>query len=577
MTGTPRITVILPTFNRADYLAEAVGSVLRQTRADWELLVINDGGRDVGPLALASGDPRVFYHAFSENRGKAACCNFGLRAARGEYVAYLDDDDLWRPHHLDVLARTLDERPAAAGAYSDLYCVNYVEDETRKRRIPVTKAIKASRDFNREAMWGVNLALHVSFMHRKEAAFRVGGYDEKIKVFIDWDLTRKLCFVHDLIHVSQPTGEFFAPAFPERSQRISDLGRRNEDGFRRALRMIKADLPPEPWPKIKKICFMLPVARWDEALQPFLARVIDHLHHPFEMDLIDCRTGSSLEEARAALGEIGRLGNVHVLEFKGRSLGDAYLWGAKNVEADLVFAATTSFQPQAVPARFLGGVEILEKGGFRGVKWAVREEERGPFDLLMERRAFIDNFKKIVSGRFPRITRVPPFVPDCLKADAAREELIRLASAGDFVQGRRVLDYLMNGNGGLGLPALIPQILAVCYGLKDYHAAERACRDLIAMGYEPDNYLRLGQVLSLEGDLDGAVQALEKGLDLLGFTPEDLNSPVFPAEFHDGPDVFMALVLLGDCRRRQGRPTEARAIYENAVKIRSNSGLSRPD
>ena len=575
-SDSPKVSVILPTYNRSEYLVEAVGGVIAQSMDSWELLVINDGGVDIAPLLNKFNDPRIRYHPFPDNRGKAVCCNFALQEARGRYMAYLDDDDRWYPHHLETLAGVLDRRPEAAGVYSDLYCVNYVEDPISKRRIPVTKAVKASRDFNREAMWGVNLALHVSFMHRREAAFRAGGYNDGIKVFIDWNLTRKMAFLYDLIHVQRPTGEFFAPVFQEQSQRISDVGRRDSEKFKHALRMIKADLPPEPWPRVRKISILLPVERFDDELSVFLARIMDNLHHPFDMVLMDIGSGLGPPEARAALGETGSLRNIRILDCQGVSPAQAYLRAAEEIDSELIFAADYNLQPEAVPVRFLAGLEALYRGGFSGVKWNTPQES-GPLNLLMDRLLFIKNFKKIMSGTFRGVARIAPFIPEAVKADATFQELVRLAGSGDFEKGRKAFDFLINDKqGGFGAPALIPHFLPICYGLRDFEAAERACRELIRQGYEPDNFLRLGQVLRLKGEYGDAVRALEKGLASLGFYPDDLDSAAFPGDFVEGPDVFMAFVFLGDCLLKQGKTSEARSAFQNALKIRKNSGISFP-
>ncbi|MDY6852266.1 MAG: glycosyltransferase family 2 protein, partial [Thermodesulfobacteriota bacterium] len=82
----PKVTVLISTYNRPDYLKEAIRSVVDQTMTGWELLVINDGGVDVGSMAESFNDPRIKYFHREKNRGKAACCNFGLEQARGEYI-----------------------------------------------------------------------------------------------------------------------------------------------------------------------------------------------------------------------------------------------------------------------------------------------------------------------------------------------------------------------------------------------------------------------------------------------------------------------------------------------------------
>jgi len=188
----PKVSVITPTYNRPDYLKDTIKSVLAQRIKDWELLVINDGGEDVRRIVEGFSDNRIRYFNRKQNRGKASCLNFALERARGDYIAYIDDDDIWYPNHLEVLTEALAENPDIGVVYSDLYAVQFLKDEISGKRFPLHKFIQVSRDFNRDFMFYFNHTLHVSIMHRKNLIFDVGGYDETITVLIDWNITRKL-------------------------------------------------------------------------------------------------------------------------------------------------------------------------------------------------------------------------------------------------------------------------------------------------------------------------------------------------------------------------------------------------
>lgn len=103
MAGEPRVSVIIPTFNRARMVCEAVDSVLAQTLSAFELILVDDGSTDDTADVIRSrygGEPRLCY-VHQENGGTACARNHGLDLARGEYVALLDDDDLWLPRHLE--------------------------------------------------------------------------------------------------------------------------------------------------------------------------------------------------------------------------------------------------------------------------------------------------------------------------------------------------------------------------------------------------------------------------------------------------------------------------------------------
>jgi glycosyltransferase involved in cell wall biosynthesis len=120
----PRVTVVMATYNWSTVLPYSIGSALRQTFSDFELLVVGDGCTDDSAAVVAAiDDPRVRWINLPANSGhQSAPNNEGLRQARGEIVAYLGHDDLWLPHHLEVLVGALD-RDAVDGAFGILALV----------------------------------------------------------------------------------------------------------------------------------------------------------------------------------------------------------------------------------------------------------------------------------------------------------------------------------------------------------------------------------------------------------------------------------------------------------------------
>jgi len=110
MDAMPRVTVVMPTYNWSSVLPCSIGSALRQSFDDFELLVVGDGCTDDSERVVAGiGDPRVRWINLPANSGhQSAPNNEGLRQARGEIIAYLGHDDLWLPHHLATLVGALD-------------------------------------------------------------------------------------------------------------------------------------------------------------------------------------------------------------------------------------------------------------------------------------------------------------------------------------------------------------------------------------------------------------------------------------------------------------------------------------
>ena len=115
MSSTPRVTVLMPVFNGERYLREAIDSILAQTFRDFELLIIDDGSTDGSEkIILSLHDARIRYISNGTNRGLTATLNRGIKAARGEYIARMDCDDISLPERLAQQIAHLDSNPACA-------------------------------------------------------------------------------------------------------------------------------------------------------------------------------------------------------------------------------------------------------------------------------------------------------------------------------------------------------------------------------------------------------------------------------------------------------------------------------
>ncbi len=122
MKNQPLVSVVVVFHNTLPYLGEAVESVLQQSHADWELLLVDDGSTDGSEEVaqeFARKDPRIrcLHHPGRTNQGISASRNLGLASARGEYVSQLDSDDVMLPYHLEWQVAELDARPEAALVY----------------------------------------------------------------------------------------------------------------------------------------------------------------------------------------------------------------------------------------------------------------------------------------------------------------------------------------------------------------------------------------------------------------------------------------------------------------------------
>lgn len=276
----PLVSVLLPTYNRRRYLPYALKSILQQTYGNLEIFVLRDGGQDVSDIVRQLDDPRVVFINKGENRGKPHCLNEALARAQGKYVAYLDDDDVYYPQHVQVLVDVLERQTDCHVAYSDLYKV-YCNVLPNGDRQVLSKHVEISRDFDRFLMLYFNHVLHVSLMHRRDLLDKTGLYNENLNILIDWDMTRRLAFFSDFHHVHTITGEFYSPI--SMCDRISVQRRRDGQEYLRNILEIRSTKPAKPWPKLAELSIIVVVDRADEDLARILMRIWRYTFYPCQL------------------------------------------------------------------------------------------------------------------------------------------------------------------------------------------------------------------------------------------------------------------------------------------------------
>jgi len=284
------VSVLLPTFNRPKYFSAALASVLHQSYRNLEVVAVNDGGEDVSDVVKSYSDPRVIFINRKENRGKAFSLNEALARARGKYVAYIDDDDLYYPHHIETLVDALENRTDCRVAYSDLY-KTYCRVMPDDSRAVLGKVVEVSRDFDRFLILYFNNVLHVSLMHRRDLIEKTGPYNEQLTVLIDWDITRRLAFFSDFHHICEITGEFYSPV--GQSDRISVRQRRDKKEYLRNALTIRTTRPPKPWSKIEDMSIIFNTEHLDKKAGKMIGSIWRYTFYPYKLYLplspTDCR------------------------------------------------------------------------------------------------------------------------------------------------------------------------------------------------------------------------------------------------------------------------------------------------
>ncbi|HEV2854649.1 MAG TPA: PIG-L family deacetylase [Thermoanaerobaculia bacterium] len=203
----PRISVVVRTRNRPELLAEALDSLAHSEYRRAEVVLVNDGGE---PPAIPEGYPLpVTRIDLAENRGRAAAAEAGVAAATGDYVAFLDDDDLAAPEHLATLAGLV----SAAGvrvAYTDAAVAIYELDATpagtgwvcRDRRLPY------SRDFDPDVLLVDNYIPFNTLLIERSLFAQAGPFDPSLPFFEDWDFLIRLSAITPFHHLARVTCEY---------------------------------------------------------------------------------------------------------------------------------------------------------------------------------------------------------------------------------------------------------------------------------------------------------------------------------------------------------------------------------
>lgn len=185
----PTVSVIIPTCNRADFLRVALESVQRQTFQNFETLVIDDASQDRTPEVVRSFPSMpVRYFRHESRKGGAAARNTGIVHARGDYLAFLDDDDEWLPDKLRQQVDLLDRSPAEVGVvYTGYVIVDRRSGREIARKTATRRGNIARFLFEENSVGGTS-----SVMVRKECFARVGLFDEQLPSFQDYDLWIRL-------------------------------------------------------------------------------------------------------------------------------------------------------------------------------------------------------------------------------------------------------------------------------------------------------------------------------------------------------------------------------------------------
>jgi len=195
----PKVSVVIPAYNAMAYLPETLESVLKQTFTDFEVLIVNDGSSDhIVEWATDITDPRVKLIS-QENQRVSVARNTGIANAQGEYIAFLDADDLWEPTKLEKQVRCLDDKPEVGLVYTWTLLVDQDNNPTGR-----TFASHAEGNVWEEVVANDMISSGSSPMVRRSCFETVGVFDRNLAYAPDRDMWVRIAFRYPFAVIKEP-------------------------------------------------------------------------------------------------------------------------------------------------------------------------------------------------------------------------------------------------------------------------------------------------------------------------------------------------------------------------------------
>lgn len=199
------ITVIIPTFNRSDYIERAINSVLNQTYQDFEIIIVDDNNPNTPArinlekkMKKYKGNPKIHYVQHEKNKNGAAARNTGIKMAKGEYISFLDDDDFYISTRLETLLNALEKNPGYSAAYSDSVVINQ-----KKEIVAITHATKAGNISKELLLKEVTIGTGSNLFFRADALKEIGGFDETFKRHQDIEVLIRFCQKFKILNINE--------------------------------------------------------------------------------------------------------------------------------------------------------------------------------------------------------------------------------------------------------------------------------------------------------------------------------------------------------------------------------------
>lgn len=193
----PAVSIIIPNYNHAQYVGDAIDSVLNQTYTDYEVIVVDDGSRDNSREVIDAFGNKV-RAIYQQNQGLSAARNTGINAARGRYIGVLDADDMYEPDFLETLVSALESRPDADGIYCGYRFVDHLNNP-----LPQVEAREVAPEKLYQALVDGNFLVPESMFVRKYCYDKVGPFDTSLRALEDFDMWLRITSQFKIIYTTK--------------------------------------------------------------------------------------------------------------------------------------------------------------------------------------------------------------------------------------------------------------------------------------------------------------------------------------------------------------------------------------
>ncbi len=183
------VSIVIPTYNRPEYLKKAIKTVLAQTYENTEIIIVDDASEADNKKVIDSfNDKQVFYFRNEKRSGAPFSRNKGIRETKGEYIAFLDDDDEWKPEKLEKQLKEFENKN-----------IGLVVCYSLDKRFGITRVSKPKKSISyADLLKSFNLSSTSSYVVRKKTIEKVGFFDEKLPSAQEYDLALRIAQMYEI-------------------------------------------------------------------------------------------------------------------------------------------------------------------------------------------------------------------------------------------------------------------------------------------------------------------------------------------------------------------------------------------